>query len=234
MGTGKRTCQDCGNSFEAGPWARWCPRCRPEHRRAKRHKYLLTDTVKQLLEERYDSKVRGRSHELARQLGWPVWAVKRTAQKLGLARPWPKDRRDWTAEEVDFLQEWTGRRSAHWIARRLGRGETSVVLKMKRLSLSRRIQDGYCVRDLCKCFGVDHHTVERWIRLGHLGELDGRHTRRGSYDELRFCEHAVFAFITRYPLEFRLDQVDQVWFMGLVSDPSLRSSRVSSPEALAM
>ena len=40
---------------------------------------------------------------------------------------------------------------------------TSVVLKFKRIHLCRSVGDGYTLRDLQDCFGVDHHLIGRSV-----------------------------------------------------------------------
>jgi hypothetical protein len=210
----ERICVDCGDPFPAGKSAKYCPTCRPLNRAPKRTKYVLDGALIEVLRQRYDTRVRGRVAQIAGQLGWPTFAVKRAAHLLGLSQPWPADRRDWTAAEVAELQKWLGVRSAAWIAERLGRGLTSVALKIKRLGLSRRIIEGYTQRSLAECFGVDDHTVARWIGLRYLGgRRDG--TDRPN-DTIRISEVEVLRFLRSHRLEYRLDKVDQTWFLGLV------------------
>jgi len=88
-----RTCEVCGGTFRGTVRARICPGCAHANARGKRRKYLVDEPVKRLLTERYDSRVKGRVAELAAELGWPDWAVKREALKLGLSRPQSADRR---------------------------------------------------------------------------------------------------------------------------------------------
>lgn len=209
-----KTCEDCGGTFEAGKHAKFCPRCRPLHRENKRCKYVLDGIAIELLKDRYDSRVRGRAGEIARQLGWPTFAVKKAAKVLGLAGKWPADRRPWKTEEVAFLREWAGVRSASWIAKKIGRSETSVVLKLKRLRMSRRIANGYSVPDVADCFGVNHHSVDRWIEQGWLRPTVEGGDRSRVYS--RYSDNELRRFVAAHPLEFRLDKVDQVWFLGLI------------------
>jgi hypothetical protein len=112
-----------------------------------------------MLRARYDGKVRGRPAEIAAVFVWPVWVIKKRAAALGLS--YPVDRKDWTAEETNFLLDHAGTRTSHWISKQLKRSETSVVLKFKRMKISRRVSDGYTLRELELCFGVDHRSIER-------------------------------------------------------------------------
>jgi len=204
-----KTCEDCGGTFKGGAYARFCPDCRPLRRQSKRRKYKLTEPIKRLLRERYDSRVRGRVQELAAEIDWPDWAVKKAASKLGLAHPWPKDRRKWTADEVAFLDRWAGLRGVDWLARKLGRGKTSVTLKLRRLRISRRAADGYSQTLAAECFGVDVHTLGAWIARGllRLRESDGR-----------IDGEEILRFVREHRSTYRLDKVDQEWFLGLLLD----------------
>ena len=74
------TCTDCGAVFDGGRYARFCPVCRPLHRRHKRQKYVLGGVAVELLRERYDSSIRGRVAEIALKLGWPKWTEEGTTK----------------------------------------------------------------------------------------------------------------------------------------------------------
>ena len=212
-------CQDCGATFvgQVSPRPRWCPVCRPDHQPGKRPLYVWTPERDALLRERYDSRIRGRSTEIAQTLGGPAWAIKKRAGKLGLATPWPKSRKAWTVHEVAFLAQWSGRRDSGWIAKRIGRSTTSVVLRQKRTDLRRRVRDGYTLRDLCACFGVDHHVVERWARQGWLQaprRVAGRTDKQG--DPWRVAETDIVTFVRAHGVEIDLRKVDQAWFFDVV------------------
>ena len=207
-----RRCADCDTMIEA-PYAKYCDVCRPKHRR-KKTTYPITEAVEAILRERYDSNIRGRRQEIADVLGWPAPAVGRAARQLGLSRPWPKDRREWTADEVAFVRRWAGKRSPKWMAHRMERGPTSIVLKIRRLGLSRRVRDGYSAHDLAPLFGVDPKTVIRWIRLGWLAAK-----RRGTAhpnDAYSVDQSDLLPFIRAHRGEIDLRKVDQDWFLDIV------------------
>lgn len=218
----ERRCKDCGKPFLAAH-AVYCPACRWKHRGRKAKKYAWTPERDQLLRERYDGKVKGRAASIGECLGWPAWVIKKRAQELGLAHPWPADRRNWTRQEERFLVNHAGSRHLHWLAAQLKRSETSVVLKLKRMQISRRWREGYTLRDLELCFGCDHHAIDRWIRKGWL-QGHRRGTRRtgpggrghGPADAWYFTDDDLLSFVRAYPAEFRLDKVDQPWFLDLV------------------
>lgn len=226
QGPAPRSCADCGLPISR-PYARFCADCtyKPANRRgAKTKKYVWTPERDAILRQHYDSTVRGRVEQIARSLGWPKWVIRKRARVLGLGSPWPEGRSShvtWSEEQIRFLLEHTGSRTPRWIAKRLGRSETSVILKIKRLGLSRRVDDGcYTLQQICEGFGVDHHLVERWIRRGWL---DGRRmgTSREN-DTWRFEPESVKAFICAHPTDFDIRKVDQCWFLdvlGVLSIP---------------
>jgi hypothetical protein len=180
-------------------------------RRAREKKYRWTPERDALLRERYASRVKGRALEIATAFGWPKWVITRRAGELALARP--KEAR-WTAEQDAFLLEHAGTRTANWMAKRLGRTLTAVVVRLKRLHISRRVQDGLTARDVAACFGIDGHEVARWIEQGKL-VAKRRGTARAN-DPHVIQPQAIRQFVRRYPTAFRLDKVDQLWFMDLV------------------
>jgi len=80
------------------------------------------------------------------------------------------------------------------MTKRLGRPESSVVNKLKRLGTSRRVRDGYTIRELELCLGKDHHKITKWIRSGWLQDrLQGRTHFRPP----RQTEHSVFCLQSR-------------------------------------
>ncbi|MBW3671478.1 MAG: hypothetical protein KY432_07370 [Acidobacteria bacterium] len=219
-------CQDCGERFDAYVTARFCRSCRykPSNRRGgKKKKYEWTPERDQILREEYDGTIKGRAAEIGQRLGFPGWVVRKRASLLGLTRP--ADRREWTEQETAFLGDHAGTRTVRWIAKRLERSDASVVLKLKRLGISRAIRDGtYTLRELEECFGVDHHSIDRWIARGLL-----KGSRRGTdrpNDTWSFTDEQILAFIIENPTTFDLRKVDQLWFMDLLTSPEARRSIV--------
>jgi hypothetical protein len=209
-----RRCQGegCGRPFVAGPFAKWGPCCRWKQRGRRKSLLPWTAEADEVLCERYDSRVRGRVGELARSLGRRPWEIKRRACELGIAFPraaW----KDWTPEEVALLETNAGVRHVNWIAKRLGRSLTSVILKLKRLHLSRRIREGYTMRELELALGLDHRKI---ARLVDEGKLKPAHRSEHPRERWIFTNRDVLAFLRRHPTAFRLDRVDQLWFLDLV------------------
>ena len=64
--------------------------------------------------------------------------------------------------------------------------------------------------------GVDHHTIDRWIRLGWL--VGRRQGTDRPMDAWRIRPAEVMAFLAGHRQEYRLDKVDQAWFLGMIFD----------------
>lgn len=210
----ERSCADCARSFVA-KHAKWCPDCRWRHRKRKPRHGEWTPERDSYLREHYGKGGRAFARQIAEKLGMPRWRVTRRAAELGLSIH-PRDRRPWTPEEERTLLAYAGQRSVGWIARRLGRTVVSVATKMKREKIRRRFAEGYTLRELQICFGVDHRVIERWARDG---KLDVQHSGVGAGPRERWLvtDAAILRFVQAHPMAFDLRRVvDQWWFMDLV------------------
>ena len=155
-------------------------------------------------------------NRMVRLTGLPRWYIKRQAARLGLTMK--MDRRPWTSAELNVLEKLVGRVSTATIAKRLHRPESSVVDKLKRLGTSRRVREGYTMRDLEQWLGEDHRKISVWIANGWLRDRPQRTNRHGGngHDIHRIREKDVLYFIKNHPQEINLGKVDQVWFLDLV------------------
>lgn len=155
-------------------------------------------------------------NRMIRMTALPRWYIKRQAARLGLTMR--MDRRAWTRPELDVLEDLVGRASAAKIAKRLHRPLSSVVNKCKRLRISRRVRNGYTMRDLELCLGEDHHKITGWINSGWLRDRrqgTQRHDGNGN-DIHRIRERDILGFVRTHPQEINLGKVDQMWFLDLV------------------
>lgn len=155
-------------------------------------------------------------NRMIRLTGFPRWYIKRQAARLGLTMH--MDRRPWTRAELDVLEDLVGRVSAATIAKRLHRPLSSVVNKCKHMRISRRIRNGYTMRDLEMCLGEDHHKIASWIKNGWLQDrLQGTRRHNGNGNDIhRIREDEIVDFIRNHPQEINLGKVDQIWFLDLV------------------
>ena len=226
LATRIRLCQHCGSAIEEGrppkkppTEATYCLKCRAERRRRANLKHIWRPEYDKYLKAHYYGGLNRRFqvlNRMIRETGLPRWYIKRRAARLGLTMH--QDKRPWTAAEVAIIERLVGKISALAIAKRLKRTESSVVLKIKRLGFSRRVRDGYTMRDLEECLGEDHHKIQRWIANGWLRDrLQGtqRHDGNGC-DIHRFRERDIISFIKEHPQELTLGRVDQCWFLDLL------------------
>jgi len=172
-------------------------------------------------------------NRMVRLTGLPRWYIKRQAARLGLTMK--MDRRPWTQAELKLVDHLVGRVSAATIAKRLHRPESSVVNKLKRLGTSRRVREGYTMRDLEQCLGEDHHKLSVWIANGWLRDrLQGTNRHGGNGNDIhRIRKKDVLHFIKNHPQEINLGKVDQMWFLDLVllrgrEVPEAKSSRTET------
>jgi len=217
-------CHDCGSNIEEGRKdrapvaARFCLKCRSGRRRRHSLKYHWLPQHEAYMRAHYHGGLhqRGRAiKELARKTGFPRWFIKRQARRLGLALH--QDRRPWTEQDLDLLDRLIGKVSAGTIANRLKRTETSVVMKIKALRHSRRVSEGYTMRDLENCLGEDHHKIQKWVPNGWLDRLQGTNRHNGNgHDIHRFRETDILDFVKKHPMEVSLGKIDQTWFLDLV------------------
>jgi hypothetical protein len=230
-------CIKCGSIIEEGLKgrppiaAKYCLKCRVERRRQRNRKYESIPKHDAYLREHYHGGLlqRGRViRPLARVTGFPRWYMKRQAQRLGLTMH--ADKRAWTPNELVIIERLLGKVSAATIAKKLKRTEPSVVMKIKALGNSRRVCEGYTMRDLEACLGEDHHKIQKWIANGWLcDQLQGTNRHGGNgHDIHRFHEKDILNFMKTHSREINLGKVEPTWFWDLIL---LRGAEIARPEA---
>lgn len=225
----ERPCTDCSKPFVGTAPAKYCPSCRWRHRGRKPKKYVFTDEIDDRIRRTYDGRVPGRAAAIGKALGWPAWTVKRRAGFLGITHP--VNRKDWSADDEAFLLDHLGSRHVHWIAMQLGRSLASVVMKTKHMKISRAFREGYTLRELELCFGIDHRAIQGWVKDGKLA-IDRRGTDRDR-DAWLVTDEQILVFVRDHPMAFRLDKVDQRWFMDLITSGGLIRKAIFDEHALA-
>lgn len=178
-------------------------------------KYHLNDYQRNILLERYDA-CRGNISSLMRHFpGVPRWRVRKWAAEMGLARV--KEPR-WSADDLAFLKDSLGVLTVKQIAKRLGRTETAVKVKAKRLHISVRLSDGYTLRGLCEGLGVDHHKVERWVDRGWLrGRRIGTdRTKTQLGDIWQFTDRNIYELVRDHPGEIDPRRVEWLWLVDIL------------------
>lgn len=224
-----RTCLDCTDPAAPGKYSHFCGPCK-NRRRTKRRKYEPTPQIQDYLRQFYKGSPRQRGRAvrlLARERGLPRWWIIRQAQKLGLG--YPMRRKNWNEQEISWLEENVGQLCPERLAVHLGRSLNSVVLKIKRLHLSRRTRRGwFTLRDLEIGFGEDHRRIYEWVKRRWLrAGRDDRIAGSSGMPFWRFTIDAVREFIWNHPTEFDLKKADQGWFLNLVEMCSEETLRVA-------
>jgi len=242
LATRIRLCQQGSSAIEEGrsrnkapTEATYCLMCRTERRRRANLKHIWRPEYDDYLKAHYYGGLNRRFqvlNRMIRETGLPRWYIKRRASRLGLTMH--QDRRPWTIAEEAIVERLVGKVSALTIAKRLKRTEASVVLKIKRMGLSRRVRNGYTMRDLEECLGESHKKIQRWIENGWLRDrLQGTQRNNGNGRDIhRFRESAILDFIRRHPEELNLGKVDSIWFLDLVllDGKAIGAETAGSPE----
>ena len=192
-----------------------CDKCE----RCSKPKYLWRAEYDAYLKAKYFGGLNRRFqvlNQMVRLTGLPRWYIKRHAARLGLTLH--MDRTPWTASEMSLLEKLVGHVSSATIAKRLHRPESSVVNELKRMGTSRRVRNGYTMRELELCLGEDHHKIAGWIKNGWLRDrLQGTRRHDGNRNDIhRIREKDILTFIRNYPQELNLGKVDQIWFLDLL------------------
>ncbi len=190
--------------------------------RGRRTAYQFTDAIDAEIRQVYQGNpTRGALNALCARLLMPRWAVSRRAQLIGLAQPRFKER-DWTPREIELLNEhaWKTPVVVQRVFKREGfsRSATAIVVKAKRLHLSRDEPGTFSACALAKLLGVHGKTVTRWIAVEGL-RSERRGTKRQDVqggDEHVIREKALRDWMRDHPQLVDLRKVDRFWFLELV------------------
>lgn len=74
-------------------------------------------------------------------------------------------RKEWTEEEVAFLEKWYEKRGVQFFAERFGRTKESVKHKAQKLGLNAYVCEELYVKMVARCFNCDPSVVNRWIDM---------------------------------------------------------------------
>jgi len=135
------------------------------------HKHKWTDEERAIVRREYDGTDQ-KSKQIAGKLSYitgdkiTFFAVKGQAARMGIMQDKSPD---WTEREVEILSEMITMHAPITIAKRLKRSLNAVVVKSKRLKLSRRARDGWFTKkEVCEIMGVDHKKIQGYIDRGDL------------------------------------------------------------------
>lgn len=177
-----------------------------------RQKYFLDEPGRRLIRAKYDGRTET-IDELAERLHVPRWVVMRWARGLGLTR---RKEPPWTQEEEDYLQRYLHKASLASIAKHLGRTQTAVQSKAKRLGMNKH-QEGYTMSGLCMGLGCDPQTVKKWIERRWLrGQRRKTERTEGQGDIWYFSDAAIRELVRKHPEEVDPRHADWLWLVDVL------------------
>lgn len=151
-------------------------------------------------------------------------AVKGQVQKLAIAKV---HRQHWTPAEDKRLGELIHRYAPQTVAKKMGRGLNSVVIRARRLRLSRRVRDGWFTKaEVCQILGVDHKWVQDRIDGGQLKASwhNGHKPTRNGSAYWHILETDLKAFLRRYPTELTGRNVDLLMVVEILAGVEIKGN----------
>lgn len=197
-------------------------------------KYVITPEMDEQIRRLYQEKVGMDSSRdgnapvrgLATRQGIPRWKVTRHAMNSGYIPKMAKPP-NWSNEELAVLQK-HAHKAPEVIRRHLKkagyeRSVTGIVLKRKRMRLPANL-DGESAASLALCFGIDHQTVDRWIKKGCL-KAEKRGTKRTPQQggDMYYIKNKwIKKFIRENVSEIDFRKVDKYWLVDILTDQQLK------------
>lgn len=176
-------------------------------------KYFLDEPGRRLILARYDGKP-NTTTELATRLGVPRRVLQEWARQLGVGRrrgPY----RQWTEEEIHYLEDNLHRTALAVMARHLGRSTADIRWRAKRLGV-RQTGEGYTARGLAEGLGCDTKKVLGWVEKRWLKGTQ-RQTDRKEHDIWYFSESAIRSFVLKHPEEVDPRRFDWLWLADILA-----------------
>ncbi len=202
-------CGDCGSEHACRDGV--CGACRLRRLGPGKRKYVFGTELLEELRQVYcgsRTEIGQGLDRLVRKTAWPRHMFKIEASRRGWTHK--ANRKPWTREEVELLEEKLGRVPVKTIARELRRSWESVAAKAGKLHLSRKRREGYNLSELQVVFGAPYSRVWRWVHRGLLGQV------HGDGKETWVKEENVVRFLRRHAHEYDLRRVDQAWFKSML------------------
>ena len=181
---------------------------------------VWTEAEEDVLRREYNGE-RSISDHIALKLGRSFNGVKGHAAKLGLVRLMKAPA--WTEREIAILNQEYDRLSPQSIKRQYlpKRSLTAIIVKLKRLHLSRRTRDGWYTKlEACELLGVDHKKVQDWIDRGELAASYHHETKpqKNGIASWHIEAAALRQFVIRCARELTGRNVDLVGLVELLTD----------------
>jgi hypothetical protein len=225
-------CETCGyhgrawRTEEQGP-SRFCNRdCQGRNKtprkRVRPNKYVITPAMHNQIRTVYQGDTgNGQIKNLAIRLGLPRWKVTRYAIAQGFTAKQKKEP-EWTERELSILHQ-----NAHLvpavIQKRLKkygyhRTEVGIVIKRKRMRFLQNL-NGHSASSVAECFGVDMHSVIRYIKNGWLraGKRGTQRTDAQGGDMYYIKDKWIKDFIIENVSVVDFRKVDKYWLVDLLA-----------------
>ena len=185
------------------------------------NKYVITPEIHEMIKESYCKDTgNGQIEALSRKTGIPRWKITRHAIK-NCWIPKTKKQPNWSPGEIKVLEN-NAHHSMDTIQRKLkekgfNRTVTSIQLKRKKLKLAKNL-NGHTAQSVADCFGIDIHSVIRWIQQGLLKakrrELNRTEKQGGNpwYIKDKWIKNFIINCIDE--IDFR--KVDKYWLVDIL------------------
>ena len=144
--------------------------------------------------------------------------VRGQIQVMGIARS--DDRHPWSLEEDDKLRELIQSFCPRKVARKMHRSINSVVVRSKRLNISRRCRNGWFTKsEVMEILGHDHRWIQRRIDSGALPASYHYGFRPGQLggSAWHIDEKDLKKFIKTYPEELVGCNIDIITIVDIIS-----------------
>ncbi len=182
------------------------------HSGGRPQKYVLNEQGRRLILAKYDGSSETIDELMHYFPGYPRHVIRKWGSDLGLARQ--KEPR-WTEEDEAYVERNLHRKSIADIAKHLGRTQTAVKLKAKRIGVNKCGQEGYTMRGLCMGLGCNHHAVARWLERGWI-KGRRRQTERPDRDVWLFTDQDIRQFVKQHPQEIDPRRADWLWLVDVL------------------
>jgi len=158
------------------------------------------------------------AERIARMLGVTLYGVKGQVQKLGIAKI--TDRVRWTEKEEERLAKLITQYSPSRLAKKMHRSVNSVVVKSKRMGLSRSFRDGwYTKKEVCEIFGKDHEWVQKRINDGTLPAEwhSAVKPEKNGGARWHIPRESIYRFLRKYPQDLNGRNVDLIQVVEILA-----------------
>lgn len=163
----------------------------------------------------------GEIRDLAIRLGLPRWKVTRYAISQGFTAKQKKEP-DWSQRELSILHQ-NAHLAASVIQKRLKkhgfcRTEVGIVIKRKRMRFLQNL-NGHSARSVAECFGIDVHSVMRYIKNGWLvaKKRGTQRTEAQGGDSWYIKDKDIRDFVINSVAVVDFRKIDKYWLVDLLS-----------------